>query len=259
VRAGIESRTGVSAGAPGEGTLPRAALVRGVAFFSTDEPDDCGAAALAAALSKAGVHRDAGRVRAAIYDPARGGAPTSAMLRYAREQGLFAVARGGPLEETWVLDDLKAWICAGVPPVALISAAPVAPGRFHYVLLTGYDDDARALLFQDQGNREAAISYDAFFPLWCEARGWALIACAPSIRLPPGEGGLTAREVGALGWLAEKAGDLESARRHYRAALAKDPAFAEARHNLANVERALGARPARPGVHIGSRGLEEQP
>lgn len=229
VRAAIEARAALETG--------RAAIVRDLPFFPSDEPDDCGAAALSAALSRAGVHCDPRRVREAIFDAARGGAPTSALVRYARAEGVFALCR-----ERWWLDDLKMWIRAGVAPIVLLSAGPLAPGRFHYVLLEAYDDDARLLLVQDQSSAEVALPYDDFFPLWCEARGWALVVCSPSIRLPAGECGLSARELGALGWLAERRKDFEAAQRHYRAALARDPAFREAAHNLQNVESALGKK-----------------
>ena len=110
--------------------------------------------------------------------------------------------------------------------------------QFHYVVLTGYDDARRVFLFQDNGARDQTISYDSFFPRWCEARGWALVVCDPSIVNPPTT--LEAKEYGALGWLAEEKGDLVAARRHYRSALAKDPRFTVARQNLENVERKLG-------------------
>lgn len=231
VRAGIERRA-----AGGDG---RAALVRDLPFIETGEADDCGAAALATVLAAAGEPRDPAEVRRAIFEPARGGAPTSALVRYARAQGVFALVR-----ERWTLDDLKAWIRAGVAPIALVAAGRAFPGRYHYVLLEGYDDEARVLLVQDQKDPDAAIPYDEFFPRWCEARGFALVVCSPGIRLPPGEAGLDAHELGALGWLAEKRGDLESARRHYEAALARDPGFRAAAHNLGNVERALARRRA---------------
>jgi hypothetical protein len=210
----------------------RAALVWSLPFYGSPREDDCGSCALATVLARAGHPRRLDDVRAAIYDPERGGAPTSALVRYARDQGLFALVR-----EHWYLDDLKAWIRAGVPPIVLLSASPLGAGKFHYVLLTGYDDDGRVVLARDQIEREFAIPYDAFFPRWCEADGWALVVTSPSIELPPDHCRLTALELGALGWLAEQAQDLASAERHYRSALEVDPKFAPARRNLAHVEQ----------------------
>jgi hypothetical protein len=181
----------------------------------------------------AGAPRPPEAVRAAIVEPARGGAPTSALVRYARAQDVFALAR-----PRWTLDDLKAWVRAGVAPVVLVATRPMIAGRFHYLLLTGYDDRERVLLLRD-GAREIALDYDEFFPRWCEARGFALALCAPGIALPEDRCGLTPSELGALGWLAERTGALEAARRHYRAALAEDPGFTAAAVNLRNVERRL--------------------
>jgi predicted double-glycine peptidase len=215
----------------------RRGAVRGLRWVASSREDDCGPCALGTVLAAAGTEATLDSLRAQVYDPARGGAPASALVRAARDRDLFALVR-----ESWYLDDLKSVIRAGVAPIVLLEASPLAPGRFHYVVLKGYDDDRRALLVQDQETSEYALSYDSFFPRWCLANGWALVVCSPSIVLPPDQMGLRARELGALGWLAEMRGDLESARRHYRAALLKDPDFESVAHNLANVERALATR-----------------
>jgi hypothetical protein len=217
------------------------AVVRGVPWIASFREDDCGPCALAAVLAAAGSGCRLDEVREAVFDPARGGAPASALVRYARQRQLFALVR-----ERWYLDDLKLWIRAGVAPIVLVEASPLAPGFFHYLVLKGYDDDLRVLLVQDQSTAEYALSYGSFFPRWCLANGWALAVCSPSLVLPPDHAGLTARELGALGWLAERRGELEAARRHYLAALARDPAFDAAAHNLANVERALAAKGGAP-------------
>jgi hypothetical protein len=211
----------------------RAAAVENLPHVPSPRGDDCGASALATALAAAGAPRSLDEVRAAVLDPARGGAPASSLVRYARAQSVFALAR-----ETWYLDDLKEWVRAGVAPIVAIW---VAPGTYHYVLLTGFDDERRVVLLRDQLGPEMAMSYGDFFPRWCDAHAWALVVASPSIELPPSVP-LTARELGALGWLAEKSGDLKAARRHYRAALERDPGMAAAANNLANVEKALATR-----------------
>ena len=146
------------------------------------------------------------------------------------------------MRDHWYLDDLEDWIRAGVSPIVLVTVGPLAPGKLHYLVVSGFDDDARELRVVDQDARETTLSYEAFFPRWAEARGWALVVCAPSFALPPGHLGLSALELGALGWLAEREGALEAARADYRAALEEDGGFGPARRNIANVERALAAR-----------------
>ena len=230
---GIATRAAIEADAQGSPGV--AAIVTSVLFVPSDREADCGVSALVSVLDRANVHFSSTEiVRQAVFDAERGGEPTSALVRFARSQDVFALVR-----DHWYIEDLEEWIQAGVPPIVLLSLEPLGVGQFHYVVLTGYDDARRVLLFQDNGARDQRLAYDAFFPRWCEARGWALVVCDPSIAHPPAT--LSARELGALGWLAERKGDLAAARRHYRSALTKDPAFVEAARNLENVERKLGS------------------
>ncbi|MBI3725583.1 C39 family peptidase [bacterium] len=213
-----------------------AAVTSELPFFPSPEERDCGPSALATALACSGVPASPDDLREELFSRERGGTPASALVRAARRRHVFALVR-----EKWYLDDLEAWIRAGVAPIICISTEPFSPG-FHFVLLKGYDEQGRTVLFQDQGRKDATMSMDELFPRWCAASGWAVVVCSPSIVLPRGECGLTARELGALGWLAEQQGDLFAARRHYRSALARDPGFESVAHNLANVERALAGR-----------------
>lgn len=209
------------------GTL--AAVVTTVPLVTSAREDDCGPVALTAALLNAGRPARLDEVRLAVYDPARGGTPGSALVRHARAQGTFALGR-----ERWYFEDLMAWVRAGVAPVLDLSLS--ADSR-HWALLTGYDEDQRAVILQDQRG-EWTLHYDLFFPAWCETNAWALVVADPSGEVPD-DGGLDARELGAAGWLAEQRGDLRAAARHYRSALRVDPGYGPARNNLESVQRRM--------------------
>lgn len=209
------------------------AVVSWLPHATSPDDDDCGPSALTTVLGAAGVRKDLAEVREEVVDHARGGAPASALVRYARDQGTFALVR-----EKWYLDDLKAWVRADVAPILALWAGP---GALHFVLMTGYDDARRVVLLRDQEGVELALSYDQFFPRWCEAQAWALVVCSPSIILPEDQARLDARELGALGWLAEKHGDLDAARRHYQASLERDPDYEAVQRNLRLVEQKLAS------------------
>lgn len=206
-----------------------AAVVTTVPMVRSDRDDDCGPAALTAALDAAGHPTTLDEVREAVFDREKGGTPGSALIRHARAQGLFALGR-----ERWYFEDLMAWVQAGVAPVLDVS---LASGSRHWVVLTGYDEDLRAVILQDQTG-EWTLHYDLFFPAWCETNAWALVVVDPSGEIPD-DAGLDARELGAAGWLAEQKGDLNGAARHYRSALRVDPGYAAARNNLDSVLRRL--------------------
>jgi len=182
--------------------------------------EDRGAAALAAVLTHAG--RTAGRedLERELVRPGVGGSfPFDVALAVSR-RNLHPWARRG-----LALDDLRAWVEAGRPPVVLLEGPPADRGRRVFAVVTGFDDGRGLVLLHDGAEAHAPHDRDAFLERWERNGRFALVAVPPEAPLPSGFALLSARDRASLGYLAERAGDLAAAHAHYEAAAALDPRF----------------------------------
>jgi hypothetical protein len=183
------------------------------------EPDDCGAEALAALLRRWG--RPAGE--------SREGSRRSELRRCARRAGLVALELE-PLEAAAAERLLE----QGVPILVELELGRV---RRHYVLLTGRDKSRDHWVVRDGRGSARAVSSAWLSERW-ERRGrWALVAFPPE---RPVEGLGPAGHLEAAD-LAAQSGRLDAARWHLGQAGLAGPAWAaKAALRRAELEKAAG-------------------
>jgi len=153
---------------------PDAGIVLSVPFFPQEEYQ-CGPAAIASVLAYWGLPADPGVVAEAIYLPHLKGTLSLDLLLYAERRGLRATL----LPQN--ADALRAALRAGRPVIALLNVGSRLVPTWHYVVLVGYADGARAFLAHDGRHRERVFPYDEFAWRWQASSHWALV-----VERPPG-------------------------------------------------------------------------
>ena len=154
------------------------ARVAGVPFFAQRDYE-CGPAALAMAMSHAGVPVTPETLVPEVWLPARRGALQAEMLAAPRRRGLLATRlRGG-------LDGPLEAVAGGVAAVVFqnlgLSIAPV----WHYAVLIGYDLAAGTVELHSGVDEAVLQSMHAFERTWVRGGSWAMAVTAPQ-RLPAG-------------------------------------------------------------------------
>jgi tetratricopeptide (TPR) repeat protein len=212
--------------------------VASVPFVRQVGTEDCGATAAAIVLAHAGRPVPRADLERELVRPSVGGSFTFDLALALRRRDLYPVERRG-----LGLDDLRAWLRAGRPPIALLAVAPTVFDRKHFVVVTGIDDGRGLVLLHDGAAADTPYAVDDFLARWNEAGAYALVAVPPAASLPRDRRLLGARERARVAVLADRAGAAGAALEHYRAALALDPAHDAARANLGRLLLVLG-RPA---------------
>lgn len=209
------------------GGLPAAAEIAEVPFFA-QEDYQCGPAALAMALTRAGRAATPEALVPQVYLPARKGALQAEMLATARRHRLVAYPLAPKLE------DLLREIAAGNPIVVLQNLALDWAPQWHYAVAIGYDLDAREIVLRSGVTRRLAMSLDTFERTWARSGHWAMLA------LPPEQLPATANESSYLAAAAalERVAPA-AARRAYETALERWPRSAAARIGLGNASYAM--------------------
>ncbi|HRO60514.1 MAG TPA: PA2778 family cysteine peptidase [Burkholderiaceae bacterium] len=158
--------------------LARQARLAGVPFFAQRDYE-CGPAALAMAMSHAGVPVAPETLVPEVWIPARRGALQAEMLAAPRRRGLLATRlRNG-------LDAPLDAVAGGVPAIVFqnlgLSIAPV----WHYAVLIGYDLAAETVLLHTGVDEAVPQSLHVFERTWVRGGSWAM-AVTPAQRLPAG-------------------------------------------------------------------------
>jgi tetratricopeptide (TPR) repeat protein len=194
-----------------------------VPFFPQQEYQ-CGPAALATTLVRAGVPVTPEELVKLVYIPARQGSLQIEMLAAPRRYStvsyqlaprfadlLREVAAGNPVI---VLQDLGAW------PISI----------WHYAVVTGFDYPAGELYLRSGGTRQQAVPFTIFEYLWKKSDYWAMVTM-PAERIPA-----TATEPGYLAAVTamERVGAPGAAIAAYAALLERWPDNVEASIGLGN-------------------------
>lgn len=200
--------------------------------FYPQERYQCGPAALATALTAAGIPRRPADLEATVYLPGREGSLQPEMLAAARRAGALPY----PLAPT--PDSLLREVAAGHPVVVLQNLGLVLP-TWHYAVVVGYDLENRELILRSGTDQRLVMAIDAFDRSWARAERWAFVALPPE-RLPA-----TAREADFLAAAAalERVSPA-AAKRAYSAALGAWPGNLVAQMGLGNAAYRLGDRAA---------------
>jgi ABC-type bacteriocin/lantibiotic exporter with double-glycine peptidase domain len=147
-----------------------AALVAGAVLevpYVAQRKDTCGAAALAMVLDYWGEAVPHDEIAARLLEPALHGIPGSQLERFAEERGLTSIAYRGDLAQ------VRDFVGKGRP---LIVAWGMGKGRYHNVVVVGFDDAKQAVLVNDPalGARQAVKRTD-FEKRWAGAGNWTLV------------------------------------------------------------------------------------
>jgi tetratricopeptide (TPR) repeat protein len=218
----LELARGVPAG------LPEKVELAQVPFFPQLEYQ-CGPAALATALSAAGVKTTPEALVPQVYLPARKGSLQVEMLAAARRHGLVSYALAPRFE------DLLREIAAG-HPVIVLQDLGLFGSTWHYAVAVGYDYPNGMLVLRSGTQEREVMPFAVHEAVWKRSGYWAMVA------LPPGRIAVSADEGRWLAALAafERAGEARAAQAAYRAFLERWPASVGARIGLANAHHALG-------------------
>lgn len=183
----------------------------------------CGPAALGVVLAFHGRETPQSEIVDAIYARSIRGTLTFDLPWFAERKGLFATEGGFGFEQ------VLRFLDQDVPVVALVD-----PGiwllRFpHYVVLTGYDEDARCLVLHDGYSPDRVWRVREFLRAWRRTRRWSMV----SFPWERDVSGLYDYHYQRLAERAAAEGDPDRAERLFRKAIDENPAARDARHAYA--------------------------
>jgi tetratricopeptide (TPR) repeat protein len=205
-------------------SLPRQVELVDVPFFAQEE-FQCGPAALAMAMTHAGIKVDPEVLKPEVYLPEREGTLQVEMLGATRRHGLVAYQMSPVLGE--VLEE----VARGTPVVVLQNLSLDWYPVWHYAVVIGYDLDNKEVILRSGRERVQRMSLVAFENTWARSAHWAMVA------VPPEKVPFTAQEtryvaaVNAFG----KAGHLAASHSAYLAAKSRWPSSLGVSIALGNV------------------------
>lgn len=227
--------------------------------FFPQERFQCGPAALATVLVWSGIEIRPDDLTSEVYIPRRHGSLQVELTAAARRHGRvpYVLARDVPA----VLSEIQ----AGHPVVVLLNLGLSWYPRWHYAVVVGYDLAHDRLLMRSGTERRDVISLETFERTWNRGNRWAMVVMSPA-QLPATAQELpylravlpfeqlhdwrTASAAYATAWRrwpesiaaamgvgnsAYAVGDLESAAETYRQVLTRQPDYAPALNNLAQI------------------------
>jgi tetratricopeptide (TPR) repeat protein len=190
--------------------------------FIPQQKDTCGAASLAMVLrywEDDASHDDVAR---ALLVPELHGIAGSRLAEFARGRGMEAVAYRGDMA------NLREFVGQGRP---LIVAWAMGRGRYHNVVVVGFDDARRAVLVNDPAAGPGrAVREGTFEKRWAGAGYWTLLLARDKAVVVPKYEDLVSRGVAA-----GRVGQYAEAEQALQRAIALDPSRPEARVELAGL------------------------
>lgn len=216
----------------GDAALPagRQELVD-VPFFP-QQTDQCGPAALAAALGAAGKPASARALAQEIYLPARGGSLQIELEAAARARGLLVT----PLAPS--LDAIVRALEAGRPVLVLQNLGLPALPTWHYAVVVGYDGREDVLILRSGTTPRLRTPRERFLRTWQWGGRWARMITPPA-ELPTM---VDERTVLRAATALEESGQPRAALLAFEAARQRWPASSVAAVGHGNAAFALGRR-----------------
>lgn len=201
--------------------------------FFPDESHFCGPAALATALSAAGLPARPDELVGRVFLPGREGSLQIEMLAGARRSGAVATLIPGTLEA------LLRELAAGHPVVVLQNLGLSWAPSWHYAVAVGYDLDAGTILLRSGPMQRQALALRTFEHTWKRGGHWAFVT------LPPGTLAATASEAETSAALVafERAAPPAASVTAYRAGLQRWPGSYTLQMGLGNASYAAGDLP----------------
>ena len=211
--------------------LPVRSELTQVPFYPQDDYQ-CGPAALATALTFAGVLRTPQQLVDQVYLPYRKGSLQPEMLAATRRAGLIAY----PMQPA--LGAIAQEVAGGHPVIVMQNLLFEYVPRWHYAVVVGYDLATHDVILRSGTEERLVVSDRDFESSWVKAGKWAFVAT------PPGQLPVTASEdtfVAAAASLERVSPD--AAGDAFRAALVKWPGNLAARIGLGNIAYGLRRLP----------------
>jgi hypothetical protein len=201
--------------------------------FFPDETHFCGPAALATALSAAGLPTQPQDLVGHVFLPGREGSLQIEMLAGARRSGAIATLIPGTLEA------LLRELAAGRPVVVLQNLGLSWAPSWHYAVAVGYELDTGTILLRSGPMERQALSLRTFEHTWRRGGHWAFVT------LPPGTLAATATEADATSALVafERSAPPAASVTAYRAGLQRWPRSYTLQMGLGNALHAAGDLP----------------
>ena len=191
--------------------------------FVAQRKDTCGAAALAMVLRYWGddaTHDDVART---LLTPELHGIAGSRLAEFARGRGMEAVAYKGDMA------NLREFVGKGRP---LIVAWDMGRGRYHDVVVVGFDDQRRAVVVHNPAEGASRpVKSGKFEKRWQGAGYWTLLVT----REKPAAAPPTYEELVARGVAAGRGGNYDEAEQTLQRAIGLAPSRPEARVELAGL------------------------
>lgn len=212
-------------------SLPLHREIPSVPFYAQEEYQ-CGPAALAMALSAAGLEVTPEELTPIVYTPSRRGSLQPDMITAARRHGRLAYVITG-------MRALLREVAAGHPVVVLQNLGVAWAPAWHYAVVIGYDVAGDAVILHSGLNARVRTPLRVFQSTWSRSEQWGLLVLAPGA-LPA-----TAEELPFVASVLglEKAQRFEAARLGYQAALGRWPLNFAAMMGLGNSAYAMGDLP----------------
>jgi tetratricopeptide (TPR) repeat protein len=209
--------------------LPRRVELAQTPFFPQDAYQ-CGPAALATALSAAGMPTSPEALVEQVFLPGREGSLQVEMLAGARRHGAVATR----IPDT--LETLMRETAAGNPVIVLQNLGLSWVPRWHYAVVIGYDLDREEFLLRSGTTERLELRLRTFEHTWDRSQRWGFVAS------PPGTLPVTATETDATHSLVafERHAPPAAAVRAYRAGLARWPDSLVLAMGLGNARYAAG-------------------
>jgi len=191
--------------------------------FVAQKKDTCGAAALAMVLRYWGDAVSHDEVARTLLTPELYGIAGSRLAEFARGRGLEAVAYRGDMA------NLRDFVGKGRP---LIVAWDMGRGRFHDVVVVGFDPDRDTVIVHNPAEGAARpVKSGKFEKLWQGSGFWTLlVAREKAADAPP-----TYEELVARGVAAGRGGHYDEAEQALQKAIGLAPSRPEARVELAGL------------------------
>ncbi len=209
--------------------VPDRVEIADVPFFPQDDYQ-CGPAALATVLSRAGAKVEPADLVNDVFLPLRQGSLQVEMLAAPRRRGLVTY-RLAPR-----FADLLREVAAGNPVIVLQDTAPGLFTNWHYAVVVGYDYPAGELYLRSGVQQRQVMPFTMLEYTWKTSDYWAMVA------MPPGKLPATATETAYLSAITamERVGSAEAAITAYRTFLARWPGNVAASVALANRYYTMG-------------------
>jgi len=162
-------------------TLPERVELTQVPFYP-QETDQCGPAALAMALTHAGLARTPEQMRDEVYLPLRQGSLPIEMVSAVRRTGL------APRVLKPDLPALLQEVSVGRPVTVLMNLRWRLWPQWHYAVVVGFDVPQGHILLRSGLEERQVMSLHDFDAQWAAAERWGLVvlpATMPSLQIVP--------------------------------------------------------------------------